>query len=130
MTLMEKKAREAWDTLLYHFDIRDVPAMKPENLQWPPEVEQVRLMYRTIAARVHPDVGGSAEVFQNVTEARITLCNFLETARPVPTPNGTEIKLCKHCGGIGYIKFPSRALGGRGLKKKCSDCAGHGVTCH
>lgn len=129
--MLEKKAQKAWDILKYHYRVGDVPAMDstPNGFSWPPSIEQARLVYRTIAARVHPDRGGPAEVFRDVTEARLTLVEYLEKAQPAQPSPQQKTGSCEACGGRGSIRSPSRTLGGKGLRKRCVRCGGSGVTC-
>lgn len=81
--------------------------------------DQLRAAYRAAAKRAHPDAGGSAEQFQQVTLAHSTLAKGPK--RKAHDPRA----VCPTCDGNGWVV---RARAWRAVRARCPACKGTGVS--
>ena len=81
--------------------------------------QQIRDAYWNLARKVHPDHGGDAEAFAEITKAHATLTNTGLRAQYDDYLNLT-MERCPRCSGSGLVYSI------RGNESKCNTCLGRG----
>lgn len=88
--------------------------------------EKLTALYRTVARKVHPDMGGNPNDFVNADRAKCILERYL--AQPAPAVQSVEHKKkdCGYCQGKGHVTTSSGRPGAPGLRRTCPQCKGSG----